>query len=198
VSVGRLDFNSEGLLLLTNDGGLKRALELPATGWLRRYRVRANGRLTQADLDRLKDGIDVDGIAYGRIDATLDRVQGSNVWITLGLREGKNREVRKVLGALGLMVNRLIRVSYGPFQLAELAAGAIEEVKTRTLREQLGGRLAREAGVDFDSPTREPQSPHKDARRPSPQRLSSSVRRPALSRGKRSGSRSTRFGSRKT
>src|SRR5688572_2375138 len=146
VSVGRLDFNSEGLLLLTNDGGLKRALELPETGWLRRYRVRANGQVTQEQLDRLKNGVTVEGVSYGAIDAKLDRVQGSNVWITVGMREGKNREVRKVLGSLGLTVGRLIRVSYGPFQLAELAPGAVEEVKTRTLREQISERIAREAG----------------------------------------------------
>ncbi|MCC6948006.1 MAG: rRNA pseudouridine synthase [Bradyrhizobiaceae bacterium] len=155
VSVGRLDFNSEGLLLLTNDGGLKRVLELPETGWLRRYRVRANGKVTQADLDRLKGGVTVEGIAYGPVEAKLDRVQGSNVWLTVGIREGKNREVRKVLSSLGLAVNRLIRVSYGPFQLMELAPGAIEEVKTRTLREQLGERLARAACCDFEAPVRE-------------------------------------------
>jgi 23S rRNA pseudouridine2605 synthase len=111
VSVGRLDMTSEGLLLLTNDGGLKRALELPETGWLRRYRVRANGRATQDDLDRLKNGVTVEGIAYGPVDAKLDRTQGANLWLTVGMREGKNREVRKVLGAGGLTVNRLIRVS---------------------------------------------------------------------------------------
>ncbi len=108
ISVGRLDFNTEGLLLLTTDGALARHLELPSTGWLRRYRVRAHGKVTQADLDKLKDGIEVEGIRYGPIEATLDRVQGSNVWMTIALREGKHREVRKVLGALGLEVNRLI------------------------------------------------------------------------------------------
>jgi 23S rRNA pseudouridine2605 synthase len=158
VSVGRLDFNSEGLLLLTNDGGLKRALELPETGWLRRYRVRANGKVTQSDLDRLKQGVTVDGVSYGPIDATLDRQQGANVWLTMGMREGKNREVRNVLRSVDLHVNRLIRVSYGPFQLAELKPGAIEEVKMRTLRDQLGHRIAREAGVDFDAPLREDES----------------------------------------
>ena len=155
VSVGRLDINSEGLLLLTNDGGLKRALELPETGWLRRYRVRANGRATQADLDRLKDGVTVEGISYGPVFATLDRVQGANLWLTIGLREGKNREVRKILALIGLRVNRLIRVSYGPFQLSELAAGAVEEVKTRTLRDQVSEKIARAAGVDFEAPLRE-------------------------------------------
>jgi 23S rRNA pseudouridine2605 synthase len=154
VSVGRLDMTSEGLLLLTNDGGLKRALELPDTGWLRRYRVRANGRATQDDLDRLKNGVTVEGIAYGPVDAKLDRMQGANLWLTVGMREGKNREVRKVLGAVGLTVNRLIRVSYGPFQLSELEPGAIEEVNTRTLRDQVSEKIARAAGVDFDAPLR--------------------------------------------
>jgi 23S rRNA pseudouridine2605 synthase len=170
VSVGRLDFNSEGLLLLTNDGGLKRALELPETGWLRRYRVRANGKVTQEDLDRLKNGVTVEGISYGAIDAKLDRVQGANVWITIGMREGKNREVRKVLGSLGLTVGRLIRVSYGPFQLAELAPGAVEEVKTRTLREQISERIARESGCDFDAPLREAERPAPPVKPPVPAR----------------------------
>src|SRR6187401_2726503 len=106
VSIGRLDINTEGLLLLTNDGGLARALELPTTGWLRRYRVRAHGEIDQDALDKLKDGIAVDGVLYGAIEATLDRTQGSNVWLTMGLREGKNREIKNVLGALGLDVNR--------------------------------------------------------------------------------------------
>jgi len=155
VSVGRLDLNTEGLLLLTNDGGLARALELPATGWLRRYRVRAHGRVTQSDLDKLRDGITVDGIRYGAIEATLERAQAAqtaNVWITFAMREGKNREIRNVLGALGLQVNRLIRVSFGPFQLGELAAGAVEEVSTRTLRDQIGERLAAVSGADFSAP----------------------------------------------
>jgi 23S rRNA pseudouridine2605 synthase len=155
ISVGRLDINTEGLLLLTNDGGLARTLELPATGWLRRYRVRAHGRTTQADLDRLRGGITVDGVRYGPIEASLDPQQtshGTNVWLTFAMREGKNREIKNVLGALGLKVNRLIRISYGPFQLGELPPGAIEEVSTRTLREQLGERLAALAGSDFSSP----------------------------------------------
>jgi 23S rRNA pseudouridine2605 synthase len=152
ISVGRLDLNTEGLLLLTNDGGLARALELPATGWLRRYRVRAFGEVTQQKLDELKNGITVDGVNYGAIEAALDRVQGSNVWITFAMREGKNREIRNVLRALGLQVNRLIRVSYGPFQLGELPDGGIEEVKTRALREQIGPRLAAQAGADFSGP----------------------------------------------
>jgi 23S rRNA pseudouridine2605 synthase len=152
LSVGRLDINSEGLLLLTNDGGLARVLELPETGWLRRYRVRARGRVTQADLDKLHAGITVEGIRYGPIEATLDREQGSNVWLTVGIREGKNREVRNVLGALDLQVNRLIRVSFGPFQLGELREGEVEEVRTRHLREQIGERIARLAGCDFAGP----------------------------------------------
>lgn len=151
VTVGRLDINTEGLLLLTNDGGLKRVLELPATGWLRRYRVRAHGTVTQAALDRLKDGIEIDGIKYGAIDAQLEREQGSNVWLVVALREGKNREVKNVLGALGLEVNRLIRVSYGPFQLGDIPVGGIETVKAKTLRDQLGKKLADAADVDFDS-----------------------------------------------
>jgi 23S rRNA pseudouridine2605 synthase len=156
VSIGRLDINTEGLLLLTNDGGLKRVLELPATGWLRRYRVRAFGEITQPQLDRLKDGIEIDGVNYGPIEAVLERQQGSNVWLVVGLREGKNREVKNVLAELGLQVNRLIRVSFGPFQLGDLPIGAVEVVKARILREQLGKRLADEAGVDFDSELPEP------------------------------------------
>lgn len=152
VSVGRLDINTEGLLLLTNDGGLARALELPATGWLRRYRVRAHGEIDQAALDRLKDGIAVEGVLYGSIEATLDRTQGSNVWITMALREGKNREIKNVLGALGLEVNRLIRVSYGPFQLGELPEAHAIEVRGRTLRDQLGPRLIEDAKANFDAP----------------------------------------------
>ena len=152
VTVGRLDINSEGLLLLTNDGGLARVLELPQTAWLRRYRVRAHGEIAPDRLAGLRDGITVDGVRYGSIDATLDRPQGSNVWITFAMREGKNREVRNVLGALGLQVNRLIRVSYGPFQLGEIPEGGIFEVPTKHLREQLGERIAAAASVDFSGP----------------------------------------------
>ena len=152
ISVGRLDLNTEGLLLLTNDGGLARALELPATGWLRRYRVRAHGSVAQAQLDMLRRGITIDGVRYGEIEATVDRSQGSNVWLTFAIREGKNREVKNVLGHLGLAVNRLIRVSFGPFRLGDLPEGAVEEVKTRTLRDQLGDRIAALAGADFSGP----------------------------------------------
>jgi 23S rRNA pseudouridine2605 synthase len=168
ITVGRLDLNTEGLLLLTNDGGLARALELPQTGWLRRYRVRANGQVTQAQLDPLRAGITVDGVSYGPIEAVLDRAQGANVWITFAIREGKNREVRNVLGALGLTVSRLIRVSFGPFQLGELPAGQTEEVKTRILRDQLGEKLARLAGADFSAPVfeREVERPRAPVIRP--------------------------------
>jgi 23S rRNA pseudouridine2605 synthase len=169
VSIGRLDLNTEGLLLLTNDGGLARVLELPATGWLRRYRVRAHGGVTQEALDRLRAGITVDGVRYGPIEATLERPQGSNVWLTFAMREGKNREVKNVLGALGLQVNRLIRVSFGPFQLGELPAGAVEEVRTRTLREQLGDRLTALAGADFTGHAESPPQPA--ASRPTPDQV---------------------------
>jgi 23S rRNA pseudouridine2605 synthase len=165
ISVGRLDLSTEGLLLLTNDGGLARALELPATAWLRRYRVRAHGKVTQAQLDELRDGVTIDGINYGPIEATLDREQPSNVWITFAIREGKNREVRNVLRHLGLHVARLIRISFGPFQLGELAEGAVAEVPTRVLREQLGEKLAKAAGADFSAPIvqRKPEPPPKNA-----------------------------------
>jgi 23S rRNA pseudouridine2605 synthase len=152
ISIGRLDFNTEGLLLLTNDGGLARVLELPDTGWLRRYRVRAHGEVTQDQLDALKKGVEVDGVKYGSIDAQLERDQGANVWLVFAIREGKNREVRNVMAHLGLEVNRLIRVSYGPFQLGELGEGQVEEVKTRVLREQLGEKVAALAGAEFARP----------------------------------------------
>ena len=137
-AVGRLDINTEGLLLLTNDGGMKRFLELPSTGWLRRYRVRAFGKADEAKLRDLKHGITIDGINYKSIDASLERVQGGNVWLTMALREGKNREIKRVLEALDLKVNRLIRLSFGPFQLGQLEAGKVEEVPRRVLRQQLG------------------------------------------------------------
>src|SRR5688572_13391767 len=162
LTIGRLDINTEGLLLLTNDGGLKRVLELPATGWLRRYRVRAFGTITQAQLDGLNAGIEIDGIKYGPIEATLERQQGANVWLLVALREGKNREVKNVLATLGLTVNRLIRVSYGPFQLGDLAVGAVEAVRARVLRDQLGKKLAAEAGVDFESDMPETVRPRPD------------------------------------
>ena len=138
VSVGRLDFNSEGLLLLTNDGELARRLELPATGLTRRYRVRAFGKPGQAALDRLRDGVSIEGVRYGPIHATVERVSGDNCWIGVSLREGKNREVRNVLAHLGLQVNRLIRVSYGPFHLGDLKPGQAAEISRDMVMEQLG------------------------------------------------------------
>jgi len=142
ISVGRLDLNTEGLLLLTNDGELARHLELPSTGWVRRYRVRVYGRANEKRLETLKDGIEVDGIKYGSITAKLDSQKGANSWLTMSFREGKNREIRKVLETLGLQVNRLIRLSYGPFQLGGLDDGAIEEVPEKNIRELLGGKWA--------------------------------------------------------
>ncbi len=162
MSIGRLDITTEGLLLLTNDGGLARVLELPATGWLRRYRVRAHGKVTQQQLDALKEGVAVDGVLYGSIDATLDREQGHNCWLTLAFREGKNREVKKVLASLGLEVNRLIRLSYGPFQLADLEPGAVREIRGRTLRDQLGERLIGQSGANFDAPIINQMQPIKE------------------------------------
>jgi 23S rRNA pseudouridine2605 synthase len=156
ISVGRLDINTEGLLLLTNDGGLARVLELPATGWLRQYRVRALGRVQQDALDRLRSGITIDGIRYGPIEATLDREQGANVWLTVGIREGKNREVRKVLETLRLKVNRLIRVAFGPFELGDLDDGTVREIETEKLRETLGAEIAAAANADFNAPIAEP------------------------------------------
>lgn len=147
ISIGRLDFNTEGLLLLTNDGALARHLESPSTGWLRRYRVRVNGKVEQGALDALANGIEIEGMKYGPIEGKLDRVQGANCWLTLGLREGKNREVRRIMDHMGLVVNRLIRLSFGPFSLGELEPGAVEEVKRRVLADQLGDELALALGI---------------------------------------------------
>jgi 23S rRNA pseudouridine2605 synthase len=166
LSVGRLDLNTEGLLLLTNDGGLARVLELPATGWLRRYRVRAHGSVQPEALARLYSGITIDGVRYGSIEASLDRTQGANTWITFAMREGKNREVKNVLGHLGLSVNRLIRVSFGPFQLGDLDAGEVQEIPTRVLREQLGDKVAAAAGVDFSAPIVEREELPRSVRHP--------------------------------
>ncbi|WP_119167522.1 pseudouridine synthase [Algihabitans albus] len=154
--VGRLDLSSEGLLLLTNDGGLKRQLELPATGWRRRYRVRVFGMVAPKALERLRDGIEVDGVSYGPIEAQLDnkpteRTGGANAWLTMTLREGKNREIRRVCEALGLRVNRLIRLAFGPFQLGALKPGEVEEVPPKVMKEQLGTKLAVELGVTSDA-----------------------------------------------
>ncbi len=181
MSVGRLDINTEGLLLLTNDGGLARVLELPATGLVRRYRVRANGSIEQPALDALKRGITIDGIDYQGIEATLDSAQGANVWMTMALREGKNREIKKVLEHLGLAVTRLIRISFGPFQLGELAVGTVEEIRARTLREQLGPRLALEAGADFDSPVGAPLAPGEEPPAPGVVQVREPRPRPRLS-----------------
>jgi len=139
VTVGRLDLTTEGLLLLTNDGELARYLELPANGWVRTYRVRAHGRVSQQKLDTLKDGLRWNGVQYGPVDAVLDSAQGANVWITVSLQEGKNREVRHVLESLGLTVNRLIRLSYGPYQLGQLPKGSVLEIRTTQMKEQIPG-----------------------------------------------------------
>ncbi len=140
ISIGRLDLTSEGLLLLTNDGALARRLELPANGWIRRYRARAFGRVAQPELDALSGGITVEGVRYGPIEAKLERGQGANSWINVAIAEGKNREVRRVLEAIGLKVNRLIRVAYGPFNLGTLATGEVEEIPSRLLKQHLGSQ----------------------------------------------------------
>ncbi len=177
MSVGRLDLNSEGLLLLTNDGELKRRLELPATGWLRRYRVRINGRPQDSAFDPLREGIEVDGEQFLPMQITLDRQKGANAWLTIGLREGRNREIRRAIEDIGFTVNRLIRLSYGPFQLGQLKAGEVLEIKRRVLRDQLGDELSEgldlsgegtgEGGGKRDKPTRRPdprgdRGPRKD------------------------------------
>jgi 23S rRNA pseudouridine2605 synthase len=165
MSIGRLDLNSEGLLLLTNDGGLKRRLELPSTGWLRKYRVRVNGNPMDPDLEPLRRGIEVEGERFQPMSVVIDRIQGANAWLTVGLREGKNREIRRAMAAINLTVNRLIRISYGPFRLGDLTPGAVEEVKARVLREQLGTgatddgteKPARAGGAVRRAPTRSVQ-----------------------------------------
>lgn len=154
MSIGRLDINSEGLLLLTNDGGVKRKLELPATGWLRRYRVRVNGRPTDAALDPLRKGVTVDGEVFQPMTVTLDRQQGANAWLTIGLREGRNREIRRALAEVNLSVNRLIRISYGPFQLGELKQGDVEEVRRKIVRDQLGLELEDPSGTATKKPAK--------------------------------------------
>lgn len=141
MSVGRLDINSEGLLLLTNDGALKRILELPSTGWVRKYRVRVQGRPTESTFKRLRTGMKVGADIFRPMEVIIDRQQGANAWLTIGLREGKNREIRRALEEIGLRVSRLIRISYGPFQLLELRPGEVDEVKKRVMRDQLGELL---------------------------------------------------------
>lgn len=138
MTVGRLDINSEGLLMLTNDGGVKRQMELPSTGWLRKYRVRVNGRPSDAQLEPLRRGLIVDRETFHPMTVTIDRQQGANAWLTVSLREGKNREIRRALQDVGLAVNRLIRISYGPFQLANLKTGEVEEIRRKVVRDQLG------------------------------------------------------------
>jgi len=184
ISVGRLDYNSEGLLLLTNDGEIARRLELPSTGWLRRYRVRVHGAPAQTVLDRLDQGITVDGIAYGSIKATVDKVQGSNAWLTMTLREGKNREIRKVLEFFGMPVSRLIRVAYGPFQLGQLEEGAVREVTGKVLREQLGIKKPEKAEKpDTDRPRPAPEKPAREK----PAREKPAAARPAAKPKPRTG-----------
>ena len=163
LSVGRLDLNSEGLLLLTNDGALKRRMELPATGWLRRYRVRVHGTPSDERLAPLREGLVLDGERFQPMQVSLDRQQGANAWLTVALREGKNREIRRALEAAGLPVSRLIRVSYGPFQLGKLTSGAVEEVRARVLRDQLG------LDAEF-RPTDKARPPQRPADRPAPRR----------------------------
>ena len=138
ITVGRLDLDSEGLLLMTNDGDLARHLELPSTGWTRKYRVRAQGQIDQANLAALADGVTIDGIRYGQVIAKLDRQLASNAWLTIAIREGKNREIRQIMDYMGHKVSRLIRISYGPFQLGDLEDGDIEAIKSRILADQLG------------------------------------------------------------
>jgi 23S rRNA pseudouridine2605 synthase len=161
MSIGRLDLNSEGLLLLTNDGALKRRLELPATGWLRKYRVRVNGNPVDPDLEPLRKGIVVEGEKFQAMNVVIDRIQGANAWLTVGLREGKNREIRRALSALGLTVNRLIRISYGPFRLNDLLPGQVEEVKPRVLKEQLGL-----GDMEFEDSKRPPKPAARPAAKP--------------------------------
>jgi 23S rRNA pseudouridine2605 synthase len=152
MSIGRLDINSEGLLLLTNDGGIKRKLELPSTGWLRRYRARVNGRPSDENLEPLRRGITVDGDRFQPMEVSIDRQQGANAWLTIGLREGKNREIRRAMEAVGLSVNRLIRISYGPFQLGELKQGEVEEIRRKIVRDQLGIVLEDNTGTAQKKP----------------------------------------------
>jgi 23S rRNA pseudouridine2605 synthase len=161
VSVGRLDLNSEGLLLLTNDGALKRRLELPSTGWLRRYRVRVHGTPTEESLAPLLRGMEIEGERFQPMQVAVDRQQGANAWLTVGLREGRNREIRRALEAVGLPVLRLIRVSYGPFQLGDLAQGAVDEVRPKVLADQLG--LPREGWAESAKPA--PRRPRRPRRR---------------------------------
>ena len=161
VSVGRLDFNSEGLLLLTNDGEIARRLEVPSAGWVRKYRARLFGKVTQADLDALATGTTIAGVAYGPIVADIERSKGMYSWATVSLKEGKNREVKRVMESLGLKVARLIRTSYGPFQLGHLAEGQVEEIPARLWREQLGIGRKKHKPEAHDAPWKKSEKPHK-------------------------------------
>ena len=154
MSIGRLDLNSEGLLLLTNDGALKRQLELPSTGWLRKYRVRVKGNPTEPEIEPLRKGITIDGERFQPMEVKIDRHQGANAWLTIGLREGKNREIRRAMFAIGMTVNRLIRVSYGPFRLNEMEPGDVEEIKARILRDQLGALISGQIEDASEVPTK--------------------------------------------
>jgi 23S rRNA pseudouridine2605 synthase len=185
MSVGRLDLNSEGLLLLTNDGGLKRKLELPSTGWLRKYRVRVNGNPTDVDLEPLRRGITVEGEKFQPMIVVLDRIQGANAWLTVGLREGKNREIRRAMMAINLTVNRLIRVSYGPFRLGELTPNEVTEVKGRVLRDQLGQR---ELPEDAVAPVpRAPRAKGPRISKPGPKPAAKPMAAPSANRGPKTG-----------
>lgn len=168
IAVGRLDLATEGLLLLTSDGGLARHLELPSTGWLRRYRVRAHGHVTQAALDALKKGKEIEGIQYGPATAQLDKVQGANCWITISLKEGKNREVKKLLASLGLKVNRLLRLSYGPFALGELKPGELDEIDPQVVADQLGAKMAKALGLPSGAQARKTKAKPKPKLKPKP------------------------------
>jgi 23S rRNA pseudouridine2605 synthase len=168
VSIGRLDLKSEGLLLLTNDGTLARRLELPTTGWVRRYRVRVNGQVEAEHLNQLRKGLTVEGVKYGSVQASLDRQQGDNAWLTMALTEGKNREIRKLCSHFGWAVSRLIRLSYGPFQLGNLEAGAVEEVKGKVLKDQLGIETPKDKPREQPKPSDKPKAgrkPDADRRR---------------------------------
>ncbi|MBE1283070.1 MAG: pseudouridine synthase [Rhodobacteraceae bacterium] len=172
MSVGRLDLNSEGLLLLTNDGGIKRQLELPSTGWLRKYRVRINGRPKEADFEPLRKGLVIGAEKFQPMTVTLDRQQGANAWVTVGLREGKNREIRRAMEDIGFSVNRLIRVSYGPFQLGSLKPGEVEELRRRVVRDQLGLEIEDPQG------TAKPKRPAGKPQRKRPSSLAGKPGRP--------------------
>lgn len=185
ISVGRLDFNTEGLILLTNDGELARHLELPATGWMRRYRARAKGRVNADDLEALKAGVEIEGVRYGPVEAAIDTVQGANTWLTVGIREGKNREVRKLLAHLGLEVNRLIRVSFGPFQLLDLKPGEAEPVRRRVLADQLGPDVADKFGLLVDRKEKAMPAKSSSEKRDRPKRETRPPRRSAKSKRSR-------------